>query len=436
MDSGYWLKEITYEGRKYKILLQSYNGPCPLLAIANVLILRGELKIHSDYSNVTHDMLTSLVANVISNSDPNLQRKNTLAEVAALRVENALILLTTLQVGLDVNVRFNDIHGFEHTPESDVFLLLNIPLLHGWIVDPQTEASRAIGDLSYNQLQEVLVSCIEIEGKQVMTKEDWELKNKGKLIEEFLSNSASQLTEEGLKRLKTELEDGKLYVLFRNNHFSTLLKRKGEIYLLATDLGFREAKKFVWEHMDAISGNNKWCDSEFNEVEESEVISFNSMNQQSPAPHPENYEENMLIDEAKQKNIEEDASLALALALAYNEEEWESDEIKKNNEKEIEEMKKKEDENKKIEDEKQIKEELDKKKKEEETKKKEENKKKEEEIKKKEENKKKEEESKRKEEKEKSIKESNDNKKRRSKKNESNESGQVKKKKSRACSVF
>lgn len=88
--------------------MQSYNGPCPLLAIANVLILRGELKIHPDYSNVTHDLLISLVADVVNNCEPGFERKNTLAEIANLRIENALILLTRLNQGLDVNVKFDE----------------------------------------------------------------------------------------------------------------------------------------------------------------------------------------------------------------------------------------------------------------------------------------------------------------------------------------
>jgi hypothetical protein len=35
--------------------MQNENGPCPLLALANVLLLRGGIHIHPDYSEVTFE---------------------------------------------------------------------------------------------------------------------------------------------------------------------------------------------------------------------------------------------------------------------------------------------------------------------------------------------------------------------------------------------
>lgn len=35
--------------------MQNENGPCPLLALANVLLLRGGIEIHPDYSEVTFE---------------------------------------------------------------------------------------------------------------------------------------------------------------------------------------------------------------------------------------------------------------------------------------------------------------------------------------------------------------------------------------------
>lgn len=48
---------------------------------------------------------------------------------------------------------------FEFTPECVVFDLLNIKLMHGWLVDPQNvEAVSAINSLSYNQLVEKIIA--------------------------------------------------------------------------------------------------------------------------------------------------------------------------------------------------------------------------------------------------------------------------------------
>lgn len=48
-----------------------------------------------------------------------------------------MAVLHKLQTGLDVNVKFTGVRVFEYTPECIVFDLLDIPLYHGWLVDPQ-----------------------------------------------------------------------------------------------------------------------------------------------------------------------------------------------------------------------------------------------------------------------------------------------------------
>lgn len=48
-----------------------------------------------------------------------------------------MAVLPKLSTGLDVNVRFTGVTDFEYTPECIVFDLLDIPLYHGWLVDPQ-----------------------------------------------------------------------------------------------------------------------------------------------------------------------------------------------------------------------------------------------------------------------------------------------------------
>lgn len=52
-------------------------------------------------------------------------------------MSDAMAILHKLQTGLDVNVKFTGVRVFEYTPECIVFDLLDIPLYHGWLVDPQ-----------------------------------------------------------------------------------------------------------------------------------------------------------------------------------------------------------------------------------------------------------------------------------------------------------
>ena len=54
---------------------------------------------------------------------------------------------------------FFSVTEFEFTSECIVFDLLNIRLLHGWVIDPQNrEAVSAISSLSYNQLVEKIIA--------------------------------------------------------------------------------------------------------------------------------------------------------------------------------------------------------------------------------------------------------------------------------------
>ena len=50
---SYKLKRIQYFKREVPIALQNENGPCPLLAIANVLLLRNQIKLPANAPDVS-----------------------------------------------------------------------------------------------------------------------------------------------------------------------------------------------------------------------------------------------------------------------------------------------------------------------------------------------------------------------------------------------
>ncbi|NXU93180.1 MINY1 hydrolase, partial [Xiphorhynchus elegans] len=161
-----------------------------------------------------------------------------------------------LSTGLDVNVRFTGVSDFEYTPECIVFDLLNIPLYHGWLVDPQSpDMVQAVGKLSYNQLVEKIITC-----KQAT---DSSLVSEGLVAEQFLEATASQLTFHGLCELTATAQEGELGVFFRNNHFSTITKHKGHLYLLVTDQGFLQEEGVVWESLHTVDGDSCFCDTDF-----------------------------------------------------------------------------------------------------------------------------------------------------------------------------
>ncbi|KAL5126099.1 Glutamate receptor 3.1 [Glycine soja] len=74
-------------------------------------------------------------------------------------IADAIDLLPRLATGIDVNIKFRRIADFEFTRECAIFDLLDIPLYHGWMVDPQDyDTANAIGSKSYNALMGELVS--------------------------------------------------------------------------------------------------------------------------------------------------------------------------------------------------------------------------------------------------------------------------------------
>ncbi|NXL11510.1 MINY1 hydrolase, partial [Mesembrinibis cayennensis] len=171
-------------------------------------------------------------------------------------INDTMTVLPKLSTGLDVNVRFTGVSDFEYTPECIVFDLLNVPLYHGWLVDPQSpELVQAVGKLSYNQLVEKIITC-----KQAS---DSSLVSEGLMAEQFLECTASQLTSYGLGELMAAVREGELSVFFRNNHFSTMIKHKGHLYLLVTDQGFLQEERVVWESLLNVNGDNSFCDATF-----------------------------------------------------------------------------------------------------------------------------------------------------------------------------
>ncbi|KAL4602676.1 hypothetical protein ACB092_10G071100 [Castanea dentata] len=153
-------KLIQFLGRTTPIVLQNDNGPCPLLAICNVLLLRNNLNLSPDTTEVSQEKLLSLVAERLIDSNSNANNKDEgYIENQQQNISDAIDLLPRLATGIDVNIQFRRINDFEFTPECAIFDLLDIPLYHGWIVDPQDdETANAIGLKSYNTLTGELVA--------------------------------------------------------------------------------------------------------------------------------------------------------------------------------------------------------------------------------------------------------------------------------------
>lgn len=157
----YSVKWIEFDGTRRPIIMQNANGCCPLLALANVLLLRGRLNLHDGTELVeAAQLLNDLTAYLFESCcyDCNVSETHRLNWQ-----QNAQDVLDCafpkLQTGLDMNVRFVAPDEFECTSELLVFDMLNVRVYHGWLVDPQDQSTHvAVHGKSYNQLIDFIVT--------------------------------------------------------------------------------------------------------------------------------------------------------------------------------------------------------------------------------------------------------------------------------------
>ncbi|VDL64864.1 unnamed protein product, partial [Nippostrongylus brasiliensis] len=200
------VKSIQFNSAKVSIVTQNANGPCPLIALVNVLALKDRRRTSAD---------------------------------------------ETCQYVLACG-KFRHVTDFEFTPALSLFDLLRVNLYHGWLPDPQfVEIQNAIGDLTYNQLVERI--CDDNSVNRL-------------LLQEFLLENVTQLTYHGLVGLMEAMRDGELAVLFRNNHFHTIHKRKVAtdlLFLLVSDSGYVNEPSIVWESFNNVDGSSIFLASDF-----------------------------------------------------------------------------------------------------------------------------------------------------------------------------
>jgi hypothetical protein len=223
-SDSYEIKWIEFNKQSVPIILQNENGPCPLISICNVLLLRNDLNRINFNERISSQQLIDQLGNTLfSKFVPHL------GDSSEKNIEDSLTAFDRLQYGLDVNVKFSDTKSFEYTRELDIFDLFHINLYHGWLMDPQeNELYENFSTKSYNQLVEISLNSNSSDTNSTYL---------SLLANQFLESSASQLTYYGLSELHSSLKSNELCVLFRNNHFSTLYKNPLDkrLYILVTD---------------------------------------------------------------------------------------------------------------------------------------------------------------------------------------------------------
>eukprot|EP00536_Pseudo-nitzschia_multiseries_P012548 jgi/Psemu1/244652/estExt_Genewise1.C_4850031 len=264
---------MQYQNEPHHILLQNENGPCPLLAAANCLLLKKSIVLPSNCIGagvVTIEELTNILVDKILTNNHGCgddERDHHIDEV--------IKIFPKLQFGMDVNPKFTaGPRGVEYTLELNAFDLLRIDLVHGWLLEPDAQEYELVGNNTYNQLVNVVIEGNDASATLQQASADIdidELSNKatrGAIVRGFLERSAHQLTQHGLFVLHEFVKEGDMVVFFRNNHFNTLTKQRGgSLYLLVTDFGYANVGSVVWEKLDVIDGDTEYVTADFAQLQ-------------------------------------------------------------------------------------------------------------------------------------------------------------------------
>lgn len=116
MAVHYKLKAIKFLERDVPVVIQNENGPCPLIALANVLLLRNQIHVSVDCPEVSQERLLALIAGFLLDSNNPERLGSSDADLQANLQKNmgdAVEMLPKLTTGLDVNIFFHNIMGFE-----------------------------------------------------------------------------------------------------------------------------------------------------------------------------------------------------------------------------------------------------------------------------------------------------------------------------------
>ncbi|CAK9439558.1 uncharacterized protein LODBEIA_P36580 [Lodderomyces beijingensis] len=353
------------------VLLQDKNGPCPLIALVNTLLLHQDITAVEEIVPLPASKQTKAVANLKSElveyCHTNASQKIKLDEILLLVgdllltfaekspklnsrvVDRLLSQLPKLHTGLDVNPDLLE-GDFAPSLATQLFSIFELQFRHGWIVDQKHKETRVVDDEEesvsrfdevggagddeddHAQLVKTLRNLKTFDDTQdylfVQSEDkspDPETIRSHNLISSWLDENCTQLTREGLTKLNSDLHKNQFIIFFRNNHFNTLLKRgNDEFYLLVTDSAFRNkslSNQIVWQSLTSVSGQGDlFFTGDFSPVLDiDQDLSYSNSNSLAAGSHHgygETFDSDLML--SRQLQEEEDAAIAKQMQERYN----------------------------------------------------------------------------------------------------------------------
>ncbi|KAM5441683.1 hypothetical protein MferCBS31731_003364 [Microsporum ferrugineum] len=322
----------TTELRQSPVLVQNENGPCPLLALVNSLVLRSPLGAKTPLIRALHSrerislglLIQALFDELISSSDGSEE----LPDIEALSV-----FLTMLHTGMNVNPRLTPIlhpptpGTFLKTRDIELYSVFNLPLVHGWAAAPSSPTHEALLRVAeyHDDIQLLHFQREDLESRAIrtgsLTLDEQRLFEDIDTIQRFVAiDNPTHLSPFGLQHLEKSLPSGSICVLFRNDHFSTLFKHplSNQLFTLVTDAGYASHAEIVWESLVDVNGTN----SELYSGDFRPVGHGPSAHVQPTLPS----EGGLPVKDSTNTTEQTDADYAFALSLQYEDEQNRQDE--------------------------------------------------------------------------------------------------------------
>ena len=288
------------------MLTQNKNGPCPLLALVNALILGANDESQASLDDALRSREQVSLGLIIETLMYELVTRSSDSDEQLPDVDELNAFLMRLRTGMNANPRFvspdaappnlmdesdSILHlpqqernkqktgTFEATLDMRLYGAFAVPLLHGWLPEPRSSALESFtrSAQTYEDAQAVQFNEEELEYKltndglspqqQLVWEDIHSIKN-------FLTQYPTQLTPYGLSTVQQTLPSGSFAIMFRNDHFSTIYKhpQSGQLFTLITDAGYADRDEIIWESLVDIAGsNNEFFSGDFMPVSHSEA---------------------------------------------------------------------------------------------------------------------------------------------------------------------
>ncbi|EPY52498.1 DUF544 family protein [Schizosaccharomyces cryophilus OY26] len=261
-----YLEPTNKRYSKRLVLCQTDNGPCPIIAIVNSLVLKSNAERTFLLPNKKY-----IPSEEVTDCLVEFAKRYALCEdLGDLHGQ-----LSTMHFGQQLNPSILDIQKFEYGDE--MFNLFGIPLVHGWLFSSeimQDEASlKCLQELEY--YEKIADTYAErrslLEMTESLTTEQTNFIEKTTFVDAIMEDRFTMqfLTSAGLGKILELIHPGEIVVLFRSCHFSTLYSNPESLTLftLVTDSGYaRTGEDVVWETFDdqvVETGTGELCSANF-----------------------------------------------------------------------------------------------------------------------------------------------------------------------------